>query len=226
LIASALKDQVDFFSSKSMRKTGASGWLESLGGAGMDILEMGGMNVGLSKFNEYIGLGIDNMGTDTVANARAVYRNLHPNAKTFIPNKDLLADIKNNPGAYPDEVVEDAADAKLNDGLVSFNAKDKFMKLNDSTMIAGTNANGNNNLARSIMSMYGGGPGTANSNVAASVNVGDMKLGGTIDVKINGESTQESREVGKNLMSDPLFLRELSLKINEAANKALKGKTS
>jgi hypothetical protein len=100
------------------------------------------------------------------------------------------------------------------------------MKLNDSTMIAGTNANGNNNLARSIMSMYGGSPGTANSNASASVKVDEIKIGGVIDVKVNGESTQESREVGKNLMSDPLFLRELSLKINEATNKALKGKNS
>jgi hypothetical protein len=180
---------------------------------------------GLNQLTEYIGLGIDNMSSDNLANARAIYRKNHPNAPTQIPNKDLINDIRKNPQLYTDDIVSDIADVKLDDGII-FNPKDKFMKVNDATMIAGTKAGDNGKLAKSIMSMYGGGPGTANSNVAASVNVGDMKLGGTIDVKINGESTQESREVGKNLMSDPLFLRELSLKINEAANKALKGKTS
>jgi len=218
------KDQVDFFSSESARGTGAAGWLEALGGTGAGILEIIPKAFGLDT--QGFGLGIKGMGTDDVALGRAVYRKLHPNAPLSIPNKDLIADIKANPDKYPDDVVSGAATAQLDDGLVSFNSKDKFMKLNDSTMIAGTNANGNNNLARSIMSMYGGAPGKANSNASASVKVDEIKIGGVIDVKVNGESTQESREVGKNLMSDPLFLRELSLKINEATNKALKGKTS
>jgi uncharacterized phage-associated protein len=218
------KDQVDFFSSESARGTGAAGWLEALGGTGAGILEIIPKAFGLDT--QGFGLGIKGMGTDDVALGRAVYRKLHPNAPTIIPNKDLIADIKANPDKYPDDVVSGAATAQLDDGIVSFNSKDKFMKLNDSTMIAGTNANGNNNLARSIMSMYGGAPGKANSNASASVKVDEIKIGGVIDVKVNGESTQESREVGKNLMSDPLFLRELSLKINEATNKALKGKNS
>jgi len=222
-VAKTVKDQVDFFSSKSARSTGGAGWLEALGGTGVGILEILPKAFGLDT--QGFGLGIKGMGTDDVALGRAVYRKLHPEVKDIIPsNKDLIADIKANPDKYPDDVVSGAATAQLDDGLVSFNAKDKFMKLNDSTMIAGTNANGNNNLARSIMSMYGGSPGSANSNASASVRVDDMKIGGVIDVRINGESTQESREVGKDLMSDPLFLRQLSLKVNEAANKALKGK--
>lgn len=225
LIASTLKDIFDFGSSKSMRKTGVSGFLESMGGAGMDILELGGMNVGLSKFNEYIGLGIDNMGSDNVANARAVYRNINPGSPTIIPNKDLLADIKKNPSLYPDGVVEDAADAKINDGLVSFNRRDKFMKLNDSTMIAGTNANGNNNLAKSIMSMYGGarpGSGIANTATNSKVSFDEVKISGNIDVNVNGEL---NREIGKNLMDDPFFIRELSHKINKAVASSVNGKT-
>jgi hypothetical protein len=225
LIASTLKDIFDFGSSKSLRKTGVSGFLESMGGAGMDILELGGMNVGLSKFNEYIGLGIDNMGSDNVANARAVYRNINPGSPTIIPNKDLLADIKKNPSLYPDSVVEDAADAKINDGLVSFNRRDKFMKLNDSTMIAGTNANGNNNLAKSIMSMYGGGrPGSGIANAATNskISFDEVKIIGSIDVNVNGEL---NREIGKNLMDDPFFIRELSHKINKSIASSVNGKT-
>jgi hypothetical protein len=220
-VLGTVKDQFDFFSDKKTTSTGAGGWLESLGGSGMSLIDW---IPGINQLTEYAGLGIDNMGTDNLANARAIYRKNHPNAPTILPNKDLINDIRKNPQLYTDDIVSDVADVKLDDGII-FNPKDKFMKVNDA-VIAGTNANGNNNLARSIMSMYGGSPGTANSNASASVSVGDMKVGGVIDVRVNGESTQESREVGKNLMSDPLFLRELSLKINEATNKALKGKNS
>lgn len=38
----------------------------------------------------------------------------------------------------------------MNDGIVRFNPADKFMKVNDSTMIAGTNVDGNRQLARAI----------------------------------------------------------------------------
>jgi len=40
----------------------------------------------------------------------------------------------------------------INDGVVKFNPRDKFMRVNDSTMIAGTNVDGNRQLARSINS--------------------------------------------------------------------------
>jgi len=123
------------------------------------------------------------------------------------------------------ELGEGAGNAIMNDGIIKFNDKDKFMKVNDSTMIAGTKAGDNGKLAKSIMSMYGTTPGAGNSNKTASVKVDEMKLGGTIDIKINGESTQQTKEIGKDLMTDPLFLRQLSLKINEAANRAFNGKT-
>jgi uncharacterized phage-associated protein len=126
---------------------------------------------------------------------------------------------------YGGKLGEGAGNAIMNDGIIKFNDKDKFMKVNDSTMIAGTKAGDNGKLAKSIMSMYGTTPGAGNSNKTASVKVDEMKLGGTIDIKINGESTQQTKEIGKDLMTDPLFLRQLSLKINEAANRAFNGKT-
>ena len=43
----------------------------------------------------------------------------------------------------------------MNDGVVQFNKADKFMKVSDSTMIAGTNVDGNKKLARAITT--GGG---------------------------------------------------------------------
>jgi len=45
----------------------------------------------------------------------------------------------------------------MNDGIVKFNKSDKFTKVNDSTMIAGTNVDGNKKLARAITH----GPGTS-----------------------------------------------------------------
>ena len=38
----------------------------------------------------------------------------------------------------------------MNDGIVKFNKADKFTKVSDSTMIAGTNVDGNKKLARAI----------------------------------------------------------------------------
>ncbi len=110
-----LKDQYDFFSDKKTRDTGASGWLESLGGAGMDLLDW---IPGINQLTEMSGLGVDNMATDNLANARAIYRKMYPSSPTVIPNKDLFSDIKRNPGNYTDDIVEDAEDVAINDGLI------------------------------------------------------------------------------------------------------------
>ena len=47
---------------------------------------------------------------------------------------------------------------QVNDGVIQFHGNDKFMNVDDNTMIAGTNVNGNKDLAKA---MTGGG----NSNV-------------------------------------------------------------
>ena len=52
----------------------------------------------------------------------------------------------------------------MNDGLIKFNPADKFMQVNDSTMIAGTNQDGNKKLARAI----GGGGGSIDYTKLAS----------------------------------------------------------
>ena len=44
----------------------------------------------------------------------------------------------------------------MNDGIIKFHPNDKFMKVNDSTMIAGTNVDGNKQLARAITGGSGG----------------------------------------------------------------------
>lgn len=54
----------------------------------------------------------------------------------------------------------------MNDGLIKFNPADKFMQVNDSTMIAGTNVDGNKKLARAIS---GGGVSIDYNKLASAI---------------------------------------------------------
>jgi hypothetical protein len=54
----------------------------------------------------------------------------------------------------------------MNDGIIKFNPADKFMQVNDSTMIAGTNIDGNKKLARAI---NGGGQSIDYNRLAAAI---------------------------------------------------------
>jgi hypothetical protein len=69
-----------------------------------------------------------------------------------------------------DGSIEDAL--IMNDGVVQFNKADKFMKVSDSTMIAGTNVDGNKKLARAITT---GGGASIDYNQMASAIVSAMK---------------------------------------------------
>ena len=68
-------------------------------------------------------------------------------------------------GTYKDALL-------MNDGVVQFNKSDKFMKVSDSTMIAGTNVDGNKKLARAITT---GGGASIDYNQMASAIVSAMK---------------------------------------------------
>jgi hypothetical protein len=124
---------------------------------------------------------------------------------------------------------------KENDAVIEFNPKDKFMKVNDSTMIAGTNENGNAKLANTLNggivgSLLGGPIGgllgslagsmrtqPVSSSVGApgSINISfdELKLNGVIELKIDN---QLSKSLGENLIKDPQFIRNLSLMINKS----------
>ena len=106
----AIKDQFDFFSEEKTRGTGVGGWLESLGGSGMSLIDW---IPGINQLTEATGLGINNMDTDNLANARAIYRKLHPDSSTIIPNKELIADIRANPQGYTEDIIEDQKDVEI-----------------------------------------------------------------------------------------------------------------
>jgi hypothetical protein len=131
-----LKDQFDFFGDEKTRGTGGSGWLESLGGSGMSLLDgLGGEYNPIKWATNASGLSIKNMQTDNVANARAIYRKNHPNASTSIPNSKLIKDIRMNPENYNSEIVEDSQDVQnVQDGVSMpgrgpFTITDKFGKM-------------------------------------------------------------------------------------------------
>lgn len=104
-------DIADFMSEEKTRKTGFSGFLESFGGSSLSALEFLPKLVGIDT--KGFGLGINNMDTSNVANARAIYRNLHPEAPTVIPDKILIEDINNNPQNYTEDIVDDAKDVDI-----------------------------------------------------------------------------------------------------------------
>lgn len=106
----------------------------------------------------------------------------------------------------------------VDDGIV-FNPKDKFMKVNDSTMIAGTNVDGNKSLAKALMATQVV-PGMQTSSLPSEIKLSDLNISGTIELKLNGES---SSEIGKQLLNDPIFIRNLSRMVNMATASAISG---
>jgi hypothetical protein len=103
----------------------------------------------------------------------------------------------------------------MGDGIVRFHPNDKFMKVNDSTMIAGTNVNGNKDLARSISGVMSPQPVSSSVGAPGSLNISfdELKLNGVIELKIDN---QLSKSLGENLIKDPQFIRNLSLMINKS----------
>jgi hypothetical protein len=118
-------------------------------------------------------------------------------------------------GIY-DEYFSDEAKEKdkarslgvVNDGVIQFNQKDKFMKVNDGTMIAGTNENGNKDLAKSL---NGGGGGT-------------MKIEfGEIHFKFDElkVTSPGSPGVAIDLLKDPQFIRSITRMVHSETEKVI-----
>lgn len=105
----------------------------------------------------------------------------------------------------------------VNDGVI-FNPKDKFMKVNDGTMIAGTNVDGNKSLAKALMHTMV--PAAQTSSIPSTLKLSDLNITGTIELRMNGSS---SKEFGDELLGNPMFIRELSKMVNMAIASATSG---
>jgi hypothetical protein len=88
----------------------------------------------------------------------------------------------------------------MNDGLIRFNPRDKFMQVNDGTMIAGTNVDGNRRLARQLS----GGGGISDNQISR------------LAAAIASTLKETLPTVKMSVMSDPLY----------AANKLNRGRYS
>jgi hypothetical protein len=202
-----LKDQFDFFSSKSMRKTGGAGWLESLGGSGMSLIDW---IPGINQLTEATGIGVNNMETDNLANARAVYRSKYPSAPTILPNKVLFKDIRKNPNDYPDNVVEDAEDVTaedLEDGIIRPGRGRHVIKNEYGKTWITKSGDG---LAVSPNISQGGGGGTMRHEF------GSLNISGNITVNIPGASS-----LTVELTKDESFRRHITRMVQEEAVKQL-----
>lgn len=97
----------------------------------------------------------------------------------------------------------------VNDGIIKFNPNDKFINVDKDTMVAGTNTNGNKELAKNLSSSGGG-------NVTHSFE--DLN----IKIDINSDSSWLNK-IGGDIVNDRRFVRELSTKIQEEIRMAIGG---
>jgi len=123
-------------------------------------------------------------------------------------------------GAY-DEIFSDEAKARdsernkknsiasMGDGIV-FNAKDKFMKMNDGSMIAGTNVNGNKDLAKEL---------SGQSSKVLKIEFGEIHFKFD-ELKVTSPG---SPGLAVNIMKDPTLIRDLTRMIHIETEKAFKG---
>ena len=98
---------------------------------------------------------------------------------------------------------------EINDGIVKFNPQDKFLQVDDSTLIAGTNRGGNQKLAETLSS-------NNNSNGEVIHKFDDMNL--NINVNFGGNES-----LGNELSKDQTFIRRIKEAIYSEMNMTLSG---
>jgi hypothetical protein len=80
--------------------------------------------------------------------------------------------------------------AKVDDGVIQFNPADKFLRVNDSTMIAGTNVNGNQALANAITQTNAGGISDQQiSKLAGAIAAAMQTVNITIEAPLGSETS-------------------------------------
>jgi hypothetical protein len=191
----------------SLAKFGVGGSMKMAGGAAGGLLA-GGID-SIDAFSEgKTGEGIGNIAGGVIGGALGTL--LDPFLGPFgtLLGGWLGSKAGGWVGGLFDEGEETTAN-KVNDGVL-FNPRDKFLKLNDGAMIAGTNANGNKDLANAIMSANIGGNtnSTNNSNPISKIEFGEISINGKIIVETPG-----SPNMGVDLLKNQPFLTELSQKL-------------
>lgn len=182
------------------------------GGGALGGGVVGGLN-SISSFSEgNVGEGIGNIAGGALGGALGSF---------FGPIGTMLgAQLGSMAGGWIGGMFDNKKGSEarpVNDGVV-FNPKDKFMKVNDGTMIAGTNENGNKSLAKALMTTMV--PSSQPSAIPGSIKLSDLNVTGSIELRLQGNS---ANLIGKELLGDPIFIRELSNKVTMAIRNATSG---
>jgi hypothetical protein len=215
-------------------KRGAGFKANFKGAAGSKLLKLGGVATGLFEaYNEYseqkdknkstgeavgraalkgtgAGLGAWGGGAAGAAIGTAIF----PGIGTAIGGL-----IGAGLGAWGGGKAADLDTYGVDDGIVQFNKDDKFTKVNDSTMIAGTNKNGNKDLAQvlkygmmaasplglpllagGLMSGLIGGNSSSSRSASSKVEFGELRITGEIKV-----SLPDGSNIGQELIKSPEF---------------------
>ena len=107
----------NMLSDERTRKTGIGGFLEGLGGTGMDILDT--LSFGLTKAaTNAAGISVPGMSTGNIARARAIFHDSgrdpdKSRTPISLDNKQLIQDILSNPQAYPESIVTEAQGVEI-----------------------------------------------------------------------------------------------------------------
>jgi hypothetical protein len=221
---------------------GGGGMLGGLGkglgtrlGGGLGGAAIGGVN---AMFADSVGEGIGNVAGGAIGGILGSF--LGP-VGTMIGGQ-LGASIGGAIGSsFSNAKNKTNGPTQVNDGIIQFNDKDKFIKVNDGTMIAGTEIGGNKKLANAIqegtipklnkeplLNSMGDrnsrnySSGVIQSNVPGSVTIefGELKITGSIDLKMGNVTNPD---FGKELINNPSFIRQITTMVNTEAAKAISG---
>lgn len=140
-------------------------------------------------------------------------------------------------GAY-DEFISKGEEANQNaqtmdDGIIQFNKDDKFTKVDDSTMIAGTNKNGNKDLAQVLKygmlaanplmgglmgSLMGGSNSATSAGTANKIEFGELVISGEIKINLPGGT-----QIGAELIKSQEFKSAITRIVSNQLEKNING---
>jgi hypothetical protein len=142
-------------------------------------------------------------------------------------------------GEYVGGMFDEDNTTTVNDGIVKFNKNDKFTKVDDSTMIAGTNKNGNKDLASMLKygmmassplglpllaaggmfgGMFGGSNNSSSAGSSNKIEFGELVISGDIKINLPGGT-----QIGAELMKSQEFKTAITRVVTSQLEKNING---
>lgn len=142
-------------------------------------------------------------------------------------------------GAWGGGKAADLDTYGVDDGIVQFNKNDKFTKVDDSTMVAGTNKNGNKDLASMLKygmmassplglpllaagglfgGMFGGSNNSSSAGSSNKIEFGELVISGEVKINLPGGS-----QIGTELMKSQEFKTAITRVVTSQLEKNING---